>query len=339
MLLYIHIPFCNSKCGYCAFNSLTNMISFKNQYLKALQIDLKNQNLSNIESIYIGGGTPNTLQPNEYEDIFKLLPSVIESTIELNPNASNIDILNEFKALGINRFSIGIQSFRDEKLKLLERIHDTKTAIRFIENAVKCDVKVSIDLIYDTKLDSKDSLKYELGLASSLGIGHISCYALSIDKDSRFYVKHKNPTRESSLCYELKEILDNLGFYQYEVSNYAKTHKSEHNLGYWAYKDYIGVGLGAVGKIGNKRYYKQNDFKNYITNPAFVDIELLNKNDMRLEQIFLGARSEIGIKEELITNKKRLKILLDEKKCHIKNGRIFINNYFLADEIALWLDS
>lgn len=315
------------------------MLSFKKQYLKALQIDLKEQNLFDIESVYIGGGTPNVLEAKDYENIFKLLPSCVESTMELNPNASNIDTLKEFKALGINRFSIGIQSFIDEKLRLLERIHDTKTAIRFVENAIKCDVKVSIDLIYDTKLDSKDSLKYELELASSLGIGHISCYALSIDKDSRFYAKHKNPTRESSLCYELKEILDNLGFYQYEVSNYAKTHKSEHNLGYWAYKDYIGVGLSAVGKIGNKRYYKQNDFKSYIANPTFRDIELLSNNDIRLEQIFLGARSEIGIKKELIKNKERLEILLNEKKCSIKNGRILINNYFLADEIALWLDS
>lgn len=315
------------------------MLSFKKQYLKALQIDLKEQNLFDIESVYIGGGTPNVLEAKDYENIFKLLPSCVESTMELNPNASNIDTLKEFKALGINRFSIGIQSFIDEKLRLLERIHDTKTAIRFVENAIKCDVKVSIDLIYDTKLDSKDSLKYELELASSLGIGHISCYALSIDKDSRFYAKHKNPTRESSLCYELKEILDNLGFYQYEVSNYAKTHKSEHNLGYWAYKDYIGVGLSAVGKIGNKRYYKQSDFKSYIANPTFRDIELLSNNDIRLEQIFLGARSEIGIKKELIKNKERLEILLNEKKCSIKNGRILINNYFLADEIALWLDS
>lgn len=315
------------------------MLSFKKQYLKALQIDLKEQNLFDIESVYIGGGTPNVLEAKDYENIFKLLPSCVESTMELNPNASNIDTLKEFKALGINRFSIGIQSFIDEKLRLLERIHDTKTAIRFVENAIKCDVKVSIDLIYDTKLDSKDSLKYELELASSLGIGHISCYALSIDKDSRFYAKHKNPTRESSLCYELKEILDGLGFYQYEVSNYAKTHKSEHNLGYWAYKDYIGVGLSAVGKIGNKRYYKQSDFKSYIANPTFRDIELLSNNDIRLEQIFLGARSEIGIKKELIKNKERLEILLNEKKCSIKNGRILINNYFLADEIALWLDS
>lgn len=315
------------------------MLSFKKQYLKALQIDLKEQNLFDIESVYIGGGTPNVLEAKDYENIFKLLPSCVESTMELNPNASNIDTLKEFKALGINRFSIGIQSFIDKKLRLLERIHDTKTAIRFVENAIKCDVKVSIDLIYDTKLDSKDSLKYELELASSLGIGHISCYALSIDKDSRFYAKHKNPTLESSLCYELKEILDNLGFYQYEVSNYAKTHKSEHNLGYWAYKDYIGVGLSAVGKIGNKRYYKQSDFKSYIANPTFRDIELLSNNDIRLEQIFLGARSEIGIKKELIKNKERLEILLNEKKCSIKNGRILINNYFLADEIALWLDS
>lgn len=318
------------------------MLKFKDSYLAALQSDLESSLYlledKKLESIYIGGGTPNTLEPKDYESIFKILPNDIEITMELNPNASRFEVLRELKELGVNRFSIGIQSFRDEKLRLLQRIHNVKIATNFIENAIKCGVNTSIDLIYDTKLDSKDSLKYELEIASSLGIGHISCYALSIDTNSLFYMQNKNPTLESSLCYELKEILQDFGFYQYEVSNYSRTHKSRHNLGYWEYKDYIGIGLGAVGKIDNKRYYKQDDFKAYLANPTLSKIEILSDKDMRLEQIFLGARSEVGINKELITNKKRLDILLEEQKCYLKNGRIFVNNYFLADEIALWLE-
>ncbi|RDU64844.1 radical SAM family heme chaperone HemW [Helicobacter sp. MIT 14-3879] len=353
MLLYIHIPFCDSKCGYCAFNSLTNMIHYKKEYLEAIKADLihslnlvtslNNGLLKKLDSIYIGGGTPNTLAPKDYEDIFNILQKYIskdtEINIELNPNASKFEVLWEFKNLGINRFSIGIQSFREDKLKLLDRIHSVESAKEFIQKAIKCDIYTSIDLIYDTRLDSKDSIKEELNLASSLGIGHISCYTLSIDENSRFYTKNKNPTLDSSLCYELKERLELLGFNQYEVSNYAKTHKSKHNLGYWQYKDYIGIGLGAVGKINNKRFYKQDNFQSYLKNPFQYKIEILSKNDIILEKIFLGVRSEVGVNPSIIKNKNKLEILVENKKCILKNNRIYNTNYFLADEIALWLEN
>ncbi len=319
------------------------MLDFKEQYLSSLEIDLAKslQNIKKLDSIYIGGGTPNTLNANDFERLFKLLESKIECfseiTIELNPNVCESNILMEFKNLGINRFSIGVQSFREDKLKLLERNHSKKLAINFIENALKCDIDTSIDLIYDTILDSASSLKEELEMASLLGIGHISCYALSIDKNSRFYIKNKNPTLDNSLCYELKETLEKLNFNQYEVSNYAKTHKSKHNLGYWQYQDYIGVGLGAVGKINQNRFYKESNFKAYLKNPTNCRIERLESNDIVLEKIFLGARSEVGIERNIVKSPK-LQDLLDSKICVVKDNRIFSLNYFLADEITLWLN-
>lgn len=343
MLLYIHIPFCDSKCGYCGFNSFTNMLFLKEEYLRALKLDLEEslKNTTNLESIYIGGGTPNTLHAKDYESIFKILQNYIsldsEITIELNPNISDSNLLYLFKDLGINRFSIGAQSFRDDKLKLLQRNHNTKIAIDFIESALKCDICLSIDLIYDTKLDSKETINYELKIANSLNIGHVSCYALSIDENSRFFIKNKNPMINSSLCYELKEVLEKFGFIQYEVSNYAKNHKSKHNLGYWQYKEYLGVGLGAVGRVGNNRFYKQNSFKEYIKNPTFCDIEKLSNNDMLLEKIFLGLRSEVGVDVRDIYNKKKLKILLENNKIFKNDSIIYSNNYFIADELSLWL--
>lgn len=341
LILYIHIPFCESKCGYCAFNSLTNMISFKKKYLDSLKFDLESSlyNINKLDSIFFGGGTPNVLNPKDYEEIFKILESYIddttEITMELNPNR-DINTLNEFKNLGINRFSIGVQSFREEKLRLLERNHNPKIAHNFIKNAILCDIFVSIDLIYDTKLDTKQSLQYEINNANDLGCGHISCYALSIDKDSRFYKKNKNPIIENSLCYELKEMLDKFSFYQYEVSNYAKNHKSKHNLAYWQSKEYIGVGLGAVGRIKNRRIYKQSDFKKYIENPTKCSIEHLSDENLNLERIFLGLRSEVGVDIKNI-NTKKLEILLEEKKCIKKDNRIYSTNYFISDELALWL--
>ena len=355
MLCYIHIPFCTSKCGYCGFNSLTNMINFKEKYLDSLCVDLRESmkllgESQKFHSIYIGGGTPNTLTPRDFERIFKILSPKItpntEITMELNPNASPKETLCAFKDLGVNRFSIGVQSFCEDKLKLLERNHSPKIARQFIENALNCGVKVSIDLIYDTILDSSKSLRFELENALNLGVGHISCYALSIDKNSAFYAKGKNPTRESSLCYELKAILEANGFMQYEVSNFAKIkggHKSAHNLGYWAYCDYFGVGLGAVGKITSKneiyRTYKSSDFGAYLANPCAFRRELLSQSDIRLEKIFLGFRSEIGVESALIADKIRLDLLEKSKKIRVKGDKVFATNYFIADELTLWVEA
>lgn len=341
MLLYIHIPFCDSKCGYCGFNSLVNKLELKSDYLKALKFDLESclVDFSPFESVYIGGGTPNTLSSDDYNELFEILHAHItddcEITIELNPNATQS--LQEFKSLGINRFSIGIQSFNDEKLRLLERNHDTKIAKHFIENALKCDVNVSIDLIYDTLLDSPQSLKKELEEANSLCVGHISCYALSIDKYSRFYATNNHPILESSLCYEVKELLESYHFTQYEVSNFAKTHKSKHNLGYWQYKEYLGIGLGAVSRIQNKRLYRQNNLASYIKNPLISKVEYLTPNDIKLEKLLLGLRSEVGVEIDEILSKDKLPYLLKSNQCKQIGDRIYAQNYFLADEIALWL--
>ncbi len=352
MLLYIHIPFCASKCGYCGFNSLINMMDFKEKYIESLCVDLRESMESMGESqkfysIYVGGGTPNVLNPRDFERIFKILESKItpntEITMELNPNASPFETLRAFKDLGVNRFSIGVQSFRADKLKLLERNHSPKIARKFIENALKCGVKTSIDLIYDTILDSPKSLRFELENATSLGVGHISCYALSIDSNSAFYAKNKRPVCDNSLCYDLKAELESRGFRQYEVSNFGKEHKSAHNLGYWAYRDYIGVGLGAVGKRSDKsgiyRIYKNGDFGAYLANPRAFRRESLSYNDIRLEKIFLGLRSEVGVESALIADKNRLKMLFDSGKVFFKGDKFFATNYFLADEIALWVES
>ena len=317
--------------------------------------ELKNQRDSmSFHSIYIGGGTPNTLNPSDYEQIFRILEPKItphtEITMELNPNVSHIETLNAFKDLGVNRFSIGVQSFYADKLRLLERNHSPKIARDFIESALKCGVKTSIDLIYGTILDSPKRLCFELENALNLGVGHISCYALSIDKNSAFFRECKNPTRESSLCYELKEFLESQRFAQYEVSNFArdKSQKSRHNLGYWAYHDYIGVGLGAVGKITDfdlqgglqvARIYKQCDFGAYLRNPCAIKRETLRPSDIRLEKIFLGFRSEVGVDSAIITNKERLNLLLQSDKIRAQNGKIYATNYFIADEMVLWMET
>lgn len=346
MTLYIHVPFCDSKCGYCAFKSFDNQIHFKDRYLNALKLDLEYSFRFNdvlyLTSIYIGGGTPNVLQPSDYEDIFLFLKPYLnanaEVTMELNPNNADSSLLADFVSLGINRFSIGVQSFYKNKLNLLQRIHNPKKAIKFIENAISSGVNnVSIDLIYDTSLDTKESLCRELHIANSLGIGHISCYMLSIDEDSKFYEKNISPIANNSLCYELQNQLDKLGFFQYEVSNFAKTHKSYHNLSYWNYEEYIGVGLSAVGRIGNTRLYKQNSLLEYVNNPNKCHVEELSNNEINLEKLFLGLRSEIGVELSNISNKRVLEYLVDTNELIVEDSRVYSSNYFLADEYTLRL--
>lgn len=344
--MYIHIPFCDSKCGYCAFKSFDKEMHLKDKYLNALKADLEASlkfNDKYLTSIYIGGGTPNVLHPIDYEDIFLLLNTYIdkdtEITMELNPNNADPNTLVDFVNLGINRFSIGVQSFYEKKLKLLQRIHNPKRAIKFIENAIKSGVEnISIDLIYDTLLDSKDSICNELHIANELGVGHISCYMLSIDKNSKFHDENFSPViNDDSLCYILKNKLNELGFCQYEVSNFSKTHKSNHNLSYWRYEEYIGVGLSAVGRVGHNRFYKQNNLLEYINNPHKYYLEKLSTKDILLEKLFLGLRSEVGVHLDYINNRDMLDYLLGSKELVMRDSIVYSSNYFLADEYTLRL--
>ncbi|WP_198937093.1 radical SAM family heme chaperone HemW, partial [Helicobacter pylori] len=190
MILYIHIPFCENKCGYCAFNSYENKHGLKEEYTQALCLDLKHalsQTDEPIESIFIGGGTPNTLSVESFERIFESiyrnarLSLDCEITTEANPELISKAWCQGLKDLGINRLSLGVQSFREDKLLFLERQH-SKNIAPVIETILKSGIEnVSIDLIYNTPLDNENSLKEELKLAKELPINHLSAYALSIE--------------------------------------------------------------------------------------------------------------------------------------------------------------
>ncbi len=191
MILYIHIPFCESKCGYCAFNSYENKSELKEAYIQALCLDLKHalkQTHEKMESIFIGGGTPNTLSVKSFEKIFESihqnarLSVDCEITTEANPELISKAWCQGLKDLGINRLSLGVQSFREDKLLFLERQH-SKNIAPVVEVVLKSGIEnISIDLIYNTPLDSEKSLKEELKLAKELPINHLSAYALSIEK-------------------------------------------------------------------------------------------------------------------------------------------------------------
>lgn len=351
MLLYIHIPFCDSKCSYCAFNSYVDKFHLKVDYMNSLMIQL-NYELkrfkvvaNSIESIFIGGGTPSTIAPKLYQPLFELLKPYLKNNIEItseaNPNSASFEWLKGMKEIGVNRISFGVQSFNDKKLKLLNRSHSSNQAKKAVLDAKKVGFEnISLDIIYATLGDTKELLDFDIKTAFELPINHISAYALTIEASTAFEDKPQMSNEKLSLTNWIFETISKNGFEQYEISNFG-SYKSTHNLGYWQYKDYIGLGSGAVGKLDLQRFYPTTSVENYIKNPLDITIEELTIEDKKIEQIFLGLRSFVGIDENIL-NKDELEkaiLLVKEKKLTKKKSSFYNHDFLLADEIALYLTS
>ncbi|MBK1973245.1 coproporphyrinogen III oxidase family protein [Campylobacter sp. TTU-622] len=350
--LYIHIPFCESKCYYCSFTSLKKK-NYEDSYFNALKKDLKFQldffkvKKNSIKTLFIGGGTPSIIQTRYYEEIFKILEPFLsknlESTCETNPNSTSLEWLKEMKNFGLNRISFGAQSFHPKKLKFLGRIHSQDMIFKVLENANKANFKnINLDLIYDTKMDDKKMLEFELLNLKKIKplITHLSAYNLSIEPKTIFAKKEHFKKNAPYLMKFFINNLKELGFFQYEISNFAKnkTYICKHNLAYWQGKAYIGCGLSAIGFLKNQRFYTVKNLKDYIANPTFRKIENLSLKDLNLEHLFLGFRSIVGIKESHLNTlqKKKAALLVKEKKLHYKKGRFYNLNFLLSDELALY---
>ena len=352
-LLYIHIPFCDSKCNYCAFNSYTNLNHLKKEYFEAIKKQFLNDtqrfNIDSFKTLFIGGGTPSTMPLSFYENLFNLLNPFLkntkEITIESNPNVS-FNWLKGIKNLGVNRISFGVQSFNDRKLKFLNRNHSSILAIKTIENAKKAGFKnINLDLIYATALDTYELLQNDLKTIDLLPITHISAYSLMIENGTKwekdFNKRKENEELEIWFINEIKKR-----FNQYEISNFGKP--CLHNLGYWRHKEYLGIGSGAVGfKKWKKenggwkifRYYPKRDVKEYIKNPTKYEYEYLKDEDIKKEKIFLGLRSIVGFDENILNSdeKEKVNLLIKENKLYKKGNRIYSKDFLLADAITKYI--
>ncbi len=298
-----------------------------------------------IETIFIGGGTPSTVEPKLYKPIFELLKPYLKHNIEIsseaNPNSASYEWLEGMYKLGVNRISFGVQSFNREKLKVLNRAHNAEEAIQAVNDASKIGYKnLSLDLIYATLGDTKELLARDINTALSLPINHISAYALTIEEGTPFESKPQMSSEQLELTTWLFEQISKNSFKQYEISNFG-SYQSTHNLGYWQYKDYIGLGSGAVGKLNLQRYYPNPNLEAYIKNPLDIRVEELEEEDKKIEQIFLGFRSCVGVNEDILTTDeiKRAKLLVAEEKLHHKNETFYNHEYLLADEITLFISS
>lgn len=310
----------------------------------------ENQSLQ-ITSVYIGGGTPNSVESRAYSSLFTefspYLAPQAEISIEANPNSLSLEWLQTLHGLGVNRLSLGAQSFEDSKLAFLERHHRKDSIFYAIEMALKAGLEnLSMDLIYGTPLCNASLITQELETACALPLSHLSAYQLSIDEGSRFYANKESlgNLRDFdgkfegflSIGHFIKSYLQTKGFVQYEVSNYAKTSPSYHNLRYWEGKEYLGIGAGAVGYQGGVRTSMPKSIEKFLLG-FYEKKEILSAQNQLLEHLFLGFRSCVGVKKEKIPNMRNLKILLEENKVEQNGERIYAKDYFLGDEIALFV--
>ncbi len=295
--VYIHIPFCEHKCIYCDFYSIItkdNITSFLQALKKEINhyADIHSKNRI-IISIFFGGGTPSLMSPAYISEIIELLKKRfelaenIEITLETNPGTVEKTKLKEFYEIGVNRLSIGIQSFDENELKFLTRIHDKQTAIDTVLNAKESGFdNISIDLIFNLPGQTKELWINNLMTALSLPITHISAYSLILERGTILNkmvldgkVKIQDDDYDADLYETTIDILTAYGFSQYEVSNFSRQgYECRHNNAYWHYKDYFGFGPSAHSFIDGKRYWNFSSLKKYIS-----EIELRHSADAGFE--------------------------------------------------------
>ena len=349
MLLYLHIPYCDSKCHYCSFNSYVDKFDTRGHYMEALRKQLSwelerfSARKGDIETLFIGGGTPSTVAADLYAPIFDLLQPYLqknaEITTEANPNSATREWLKGMKDLGVNRVSFGVQSFDHKKLRSLNRAHSPQQARESIQTAHGLGfAHLSLDLIYNYQGDTKALLGKDIAEAFSLPIDHISAYELTIENGTKFSSTPEVRQENEKLAFFVSDEIQKRGFTQYEISNFGTCH-SRHNRGYWELKDYIGAGAGAVGFLTNTRYYPQTDIESYIANPLQITEEHLSADSLQTERLFLGLRSTIGIEKSLLPKEvlQRAYFLAEEGKLASDKERFYNTDLFLADEIVLYL--
>ena len=318
--IYIHIPYCKQACHYCNFYFSTKLKT-KSQFLNALrnEIILKQKDINDrINSIYIGGGTPSVLSFLELEKIITFIKNNfninndVEITIEINPDDIKNGQLDDYKKIGFNRLSIGVQSFNDKDLKLMNRRHNASQAILLLEDVNKKFKNFSIDLIYGIPGSNFDIWKKNVQTALSFNPSHISAYALTIEEKTVFFnwIKNKKLNKlNEKIIYDqfeyLIEKLEKSGFEHYEISNFAKNKKySVCNKSYWNGDKYFGFGPSAHSFDGKLRSWNKASIHQYITSinegKLSYKSEKLTKIDRYNEYIMFGLRTNKGISKKNI---------------------------------------
>ena len=364
--IYIHIPFCKQACHYCDFHFSTTL-KRKGEMVDAICSELilrENELETPLKTIYFGGGTPSLLSEKEIDQIFKTIHNnykvedAAEITLEANPDDLSKDVIERLSKSPINRLSIGVQSFFEEDLKLMNRAHNEKEAKECIVKAKKYYDNISIDLIYGIPGMSNERWKQNLKIALSLQVPHISSYALTVEPKTALDMFIKKGTIIQTLDSKFKEQyeillskMNEVGFVNYEFSNFGKEgYFSRNNTAYWQGKPYLGIGPSARSFDGKYRSWNVSNNIEYIKSISEeklpIEIELLSVNDRYNEYIMTGLRTMWGvslIKIEHDFGNKYVQYLLKQVQKSMDDGHVFRRDdtllisekgKFLSDGIA-----
>ena len=357
--VYIHIPFCDTICSYCDFCKFLKNDEWINKYLDSLEKEIKsNYKKETLDTIYIGGGTPSCLNLKQLTKLFNIIKTFninkeYEFTFECNIENITKDKLKLLFDNGVNRLSIGVQTFNEKYLNFLNRNHTKKEIIDKISLVKQIGFKnINIDLIYALPNQTRKELNSDIDEFLNLDITHISTYSLIIEPNTKIYIDN-NKNIDEDIDYEMyKLISDRLkenGYNHYEVSNFSKLgYESKHNLTYWNNNNYYGFGLGASGYIDNIRYDNTRSFNKYINGEYVKESHTLDLNETIENEFILGLRKINGINKETFKNKynkdikeieivnkliKENKLVEDEKNIYINKDYIYVSNDILIEFI------
>lgn len=311
--LYLHIPFCKRKCAYCDFCSFPQSLNYsKEEYIKALCNEIgqyKGRNIS-VNTVFFGGGTPSLLSARELSLIINTvsetfdLTSDAEITLEANPGTVSKASLGDYRELGINRLSFGLQSIHENELKRLGRIHNFNDFVSSFSAAREVGFEnINVDIMFGIPNQTEASFAETVKTVSSFTPEHLSLYGLILEEGTPLY-KSRNELilpdedTECRMYYSAAEILAGLGYEHYEISNYAKDgFRCKHNLKYWKYGDYLGVGLSAHSYLFGERFNNTSDFQKYLSGKYIEHTEAESDSDREFEYAMLALRLKDGICE------------------------------------------
>lgn len=341
---YIHIPFCNKICSYCDFCKLFYKEDLVDRYLNELEREIADSyNGEIIDTIYIGGGTPSSLNINQLNKLFNIIGKLntdefIEYTIECNFESITPEKLDLFKKNNVNRISFGLESINNEKLNILERTIDIDYVKKIIAYSKSIGITdINMDLIYALPNETLDILKKDIDFIKSLDITHISTYSLILENHTKLKIEGIDYISEDldRRMYDL--ICEELSDYDhYEISNFAlsEEYRSIHNMKYWSNLEYYGFGLGASGYEGNVRYSKTKSITKYLNSDYMMDngIEILEQRDKIYYEIIMSLRTSEGLNLVQFENKYNNPLsyyydympLVEENILEIRNNRLVI---------------
>ena len=366
--IYIHIPFCASKCHYCDFCSQPlrdgeKMKKYTDALINEIRTFCSSQGRYCADTVYFGGGTPSLLPSECFEKILLCLKDCFclshdtEISAEANPKTADLKKLSQMRSLGINRLSIGMQSVHDAELKELGRIHRFSDFESFYADARRAGFdNISVDLMYGIPSQSMESFEASLHTLAKLSPEHISSYCLKIEEGTRFFDKRESLVlpNEDTVCdmYEkMSEILAHYGYEKYEISNFSRKGKhSRHNVKYWKYTDYIGFGSGAHSFFRGERFCNSRDIDKYIETSGMgtkTEIYTIKPYEAANEYVMLGMRLCSGVDIELFEKKFGLDwgenfgknfakfapeyVKISDKSCAFTDKGMLLSNYILSE--------